>query len=189
MTWSKLQRTTFLSAARKAGWNAEQRYAVMRYAGCASDVVNGRPSVTAVSNTNRHFRECMAIAEGSVLGQGGRLRPPKDFPSWDAACNDTRAAEAALARAIAREAQERLSVHFDGNLLNAAVAHVATVTSNPLLPGVKPDRLEQCDGPTTHRVTECLRAWVGRKFLEGGLTPRTFQPPREARQRAERMSA
>lgn len=184
MTWSKPQRTTFLAAARKAGWSSEQRYMVMRYAGCPDDPVTGRPSAAAVANNNRHFRVCMAIAEAAVHGQGGQLRPPKESASWDAACNDGRANEAALARAIAREAAERLPGVFDAGLLAAAVRHVADYTSHPLLPGVKPERLEQCDWATTHRVTECLRAWVGRRFAEVGWEPRTFKIPRSARARA-----
>lgn len=185
MTWSKLQRTTFLAAATKAGWTADQRYMVMRYAGCPSDIVIKRPTVSAVGNSHRHFRECMAIAESACAQAGVTLRPPREGPSWNAACSDTRSEEEAFIRRVADEAVRRLPVHYDEGLIRWAVRHVSSEHSNPLLPGVKPETLEQCDGPTVHRVAECLRAFVGRKFLECGLEPQSFEVPRSARRRAE----
>jgi hypothetical protein len=185
MTWSKAQRTTFLAAATKAGWTADQRYMVMRYAGCPSDVVIKRPTVSAVGNSGRHFRECMAIAESACAQAGVKLRPPAEHPSWNDACFSTRHEEEQFIRRVADEAVRRLPVHYNESLIRWAVGHVASENSNPLLPGVKPETLEQCDGPTVHRVAECLRAFVGRKFLECGLEPQSFEVPASARRRAE----
>lgn len=186
MTWSKCQRTTFVAAASKAGWTDDQRYMVMRYAGCPSDLAKGRPTVSAQGNTSRHFRECMAIAESACAQAGVRLRPPREYPSWNDACDSTRHEEVAFIRRVAAEAVRRLPIHYDEGLIRWAVGHVASENSNPLLPGIKPETLEQCDGPTVHRVAECLRAFVGRKFLECGLEPQTFEVPRSARARADR---
>lgn len=180
MTWSKCQRTTFLAACNKAGLNSEQRYMLMRYVGCASDATLNRPTVTG-NHTRRQFRECMSLVEAAAAAEGVRVRPPREHDSWHAACHAERHEEEAFARRVAREAAERLPKHFDAGLLDTAVAHVATNNSNPLLPGIKPEHLEQCDGPTTRRVAECLRAWVGRVFHECGMTPHTFEIPKSAR--------
>lgn len=188
MTWSAPQRRVFVMTGSKAGWNDAQRYAVMRYAGCPSVRVRGedrpRPTVSAPGNTITHFRECMAVAESACRMAGVPVRPPREHPSWDAACHDHRGREEQFARRVAAEAERRLPRVFARGLLDRAVAHVAKATDNPLLPGVKPDRLEQCDGPTVHRVAECLRAWVGRTFAEHHITPDTFDIPTSARRRA-----
>lgn len=191
MTWSPKQQKLFVMAATKAGWNDAQRYMVMDYIGCPSvmKIIKGkevwRPSVSGPGNTRRHFRECMAIAESSAAENGVRIHPPKEHPSWNAACWDTRSEEEQFIRRVAAEAVRRLPIHYNEGLIRWAIGHVNGEKGNPLLPGVTPETLDQCDGPTVQRVAECLRAFVGRKFLECGLEPQSFEVPRSARRRAE----
>lgn len=185
MTWTKPQARTFIIASSTAGWTDEQRYAVMLYAGCPKGE-NQRPSVKHPGNMGRHFCECMAIAEADCAAKGVRLFKPSKAPSWAAACEDTRTAEIAKARQIADEAMRRLPAIFSEGLLAYTVRHVADHTSNPMLPGIKPERLEQCDGPTVHRVVESLKSFVGRKFELAGIKPHSFEITGAVRRRADR---
>lgn len=194
MTWSPKQRTVFLRAATIAGWNDRTRYLAMAHAGCPTDHAAGRPSVKHPGNTNKMFARVMELAESQG---GGAVAPPREFASWREAAMHELDRSRDFARQIAAEGVKRLPLKFaterDGARLEhddavAAVLHRIVVHCTdkdaPEFSSFRPQTITDCDTGQLYRVTEALKAWVGRELLAAGLRPECFDAPASARRRA-----
>jgi hypothetical protein len=180
--WSDSQRLTFLRACSAAGLNDAQRYILMHHCGCPSQA-EGRPSIKHARNTNTMFAAAMAIAEAQARQRGREIRPPREFASWREAALSSRMQLVNKARCIITEARERMPAWFDEGLERYIVEHTTAGDDGELVT-VAPKSLDEVDGGQAHRVVEALRAFVGRKFAQGGYTPRTFDIPPGAARRA-----
>lgn len=187
MSWTRAQQIRFLSATNAAGCNSEQRYMIMRYAGCreipprpGANHEQARPSVTSNFNNSRQFRHCMAIIEAMCKSQQVPIEPPRNHKTWHDLAHSSISREQELARDIVAEAARRLPAKFDSGLMGYAIDHVTKKITHPIFPDIKPETIEQCDGPTTHRVVELLRALVGREFQARGIRPSCFTIPTRA---------
>lgn len=198
--WSQAQRTTFLRACSAAGFNDAQRYIVMRHCGCPNQAAkqgggrdqggglsSPRPSIKHPRNTNAMFAAAMAIAEAQARQRGREVRPPREFTSWREAALSSRQQLVNKARCIIAEARERMPAWFDEGLERYIVEHTTAGDDGELVM-VAPKSLDEVDGGQAHRIVEALRAFVGRKFAEAGITPRTFDIPPAAQRRVPRAS-
>ena len=180
MGWTDGQRRIFLAGASAAGWNDQMRYVAMRHVGCPNFGCTGRPSVKHPRNTHGHLELLMALAES-------QCQPSRRFPvcqsadSWAKAEGAWRHRLEDLAVRIQEEAVDRLPAHFDDGLIGYAVRH--TTGNDPDTFNFRPTALTDCDAGQLYRVIECMKAIVGRRMLECGMQPRSFDVPAGARRR------
>ena len=183
MTWSQRQQVMVHKATTAAGWNAPQRYMAMTRAGCLKHARTGRPSVKHPRNTNTQFELFMDLAEACAAKHGRRVPKPRDHPSWRHVCIKKHYdGWFAKAKAIAREGQDRMPATFNDGLIQYAIDHTSPKDDIDLYG--TPQGLTECTTDQLYRVVELLKAMVGRKFIQAGLTPRSFEIPAEARRRA-----
>jgi hypothetical protein len=183
--WSIRQRSMFFRACNAARFNDAHRYILMHHCGCPLDPISKRPSVKHPRNTSHQLELFMSFAEPVARHNGKPIHPPRNHDSWDAAVNDKSSRARNMARQIIDEAIERAPVTFDAGLESYVVDHVCQHDPSGFL-DVHPESLDGCDAPTVYRVIECLRAFVGRRFAEMGIEPRSFRPPKSALKRAKR---
>lgn len=186
--WTPTQRKCFVIASTKAGWNDDQRYMAMRYAGCPLDKSTKRPSVKHPGNRDAQFEALMALAESAAIARGERVHPPRGKRSWSEASARGRERLAGLACAIAEEARLRMPAQFDAGLLPWMVERITRSDLPDLQGGFgagPTDDLRRCDAHQVHRVVEGLRAYVGRYFHRAGIVPNSFTIPPAAKRAAE----
>lgn len=191
MSWSPKQQKLIILAARFAGWNILQRYVVMKHCGCPINRETGYPSVKHERNTNQQFKMFMSFAEPVAKENGKPLYAPKNYGSWEAAMKDDCQRLRDRAHRIMLEAIEQVPSMYDDGLEQYVVKHVykqdQSDTGAQFLE-YEPECFLHCDAPTLVRCIECMRAFVGREFARRGITPRSFDIPRKARERARRAS-
>lgn len=185
--WSTKQRVMFLRACNAAGWDSTYRYIVMHHCGCPLDVESKRPSVKHPGNTNRQLELVMSFAEPVARDRGKPIRPPSKHKSWETAAFDQCSRLKLLATRIVDEACRKAPAHFDQGLLEYAIKHVCSHDRAGFME-VHPETLDQCDAPTLIRVVECLRAFVGRRFLELNINADSFKIPLSAQERSRRKA-
>ncbi|PCI10400.1 hypothetical protein COB72_03355 [bacterium] len=185
--WSSRQCTMFFIACNAAGWNSAHRYMVMNHCGCPLDSKTKRPSVKHPNNTNRQLEMAMSFAEPVARSRGKSIRPPSKYKSWQAAAEDRAGRMRSHARLIISEATRRAPGMFDEGLESYVVEHVCSHDHSGFMEST-PESIDQCDPPTIHKVIECLRAYVGRRFVEAGMNAQSFSIPKSARERAARRT-
>lgn len=175
--WTDAMRTVFLRAANAAGWNAEQRYMAMLYAGCPRTTTLGNPSVKHECNTTRQWQACMAIAESHAeQQQRGHLVPrPQNADSWYDVAREAVVAEAALLRRIEAEAVALAPDKFSPGFALGCAQRMAHGSPAWLTGGVEPASLDELDQGLMYRTIEFVKAWVQRELGARGLTPTTFR--------------
>ena len=187
MSWTHRQRKCVIMACSAAGWSAQQRYMVMHHCGCPLVHATKRPSVNHPRNTSEQMGLVMSFAEPVARDRGKPIPPPRQHASWEAAVADKGARQRHKCKAIIEEAVRRVPSRFDKGLEAYIVGHIYKQDQSPTgarFLEAEPESIDQCDGPTTHRALECLRAFVGREFAKRDLTPETFTIPRRASERA-----
>ncbi|MGV6813701.1 MAG: hypothetical protein ACWA5W_01685 [Phycisphaerales bacterium] len=183
--WSPRQRSMFFRACNAARYDDAHRYILMHHCGCPLDPISKRPSVKHPRNTSHQLELFMSFAEPVARHYGKPISPPKHYGSWEAAVQDKAGRARHKARKIIAEAIERAPGIFDAGLESFVVDHVCQHDPSGFM-SVHPESIDQCDAPTVYRVIECLRAFVGRRFAEIGIEPRSFRPPKSALERAKR---
>ena len=191
MSWTQKQQRLAIMATQLAGWNILQRYMVMKHCGCPIDRQTGHPSTKHDRNTNQQFAMFMSYAEPVARDRGKPLHPPRNHESWEAVVHDDAHRLRDRAHRIMIEAIERVPSKYDKGLEQYVVKHVYSCDQSQTGAGFleyEPESFAQCDGPTLIRCIECMRAFVGREFARRGITPRSFDIPRKAQERARKAS-
>ena len=133
----------------------------------------------------------MSYAEPVARDRGKPLHPPRNHESWEAVVHDDAHRLRDRAHRIMIEAIERVPSKYDKGLEQYVVKHVYSCDQSQTGAGFleyEPESFAQCDGPTLIRCIECMRAFVGREFARRGITPRSFDIPRKAQERARKAS-
>lgn len=189
MAWSKSQIITIHQAAKAADWNTAQRYIAMKHVGCPLLGKTGdkdrRPSVSHPRNTNTHFDLLMALAESHALMQGrGDMMPRRRAGKkdgrhfWSDAAVDHAHRMRQLAQRIAEEARLRMPTEFGTDFLEGFIVRMTHADDASVTGGAgvaRPRHLLACDEGQCYRIVEGLKAWVGRKLAERGMTPHCFE--------------
>lgn len=181
MTWSRPQQIMLAKAAAAAGWNDRQRYLAMRHCGCP--LRGGRPSMAHPGNTQASFELVMALAEAAAGERGERVPQARDGKPWRSHVGRHTQRLERLAREIALEAVTRLPLVFNVGLTRYTIEHTTRDDEAEFRLHCSPERLDQLDGGQLYRVVESLKAHVGRRFVEAGLVPRSFDLPASVRRR------
>ncbi|MBL0920721.1 MAG: hypothetical protein IBJ10_01190 [Phycisphaerales bacterium] len=194
--WSKSQTIMLLRAATCAGWNDAQRHIAMRHAGCPNDEKD-KPSVKHPRNTQAQFEIVMALAEAQAAERHALDKFPlpnqkgvqHGVRGWRDVAAAGRSRSLRFAEAIWAEAAERIPEIFGKpSALRGFIARQTRNDPPSITLGREAEWLGDLDEGQLYRVTEGLRAWVGREFLVRDIEPKSFRIPPHVRRQLERSS-
>lgn len=200
MGWSRPMQIYFFRAAEAAGWNEQQRYIVMRHAGCAEKqraAAKGsgtasegqlRPSANDARNTIEQWELCMCVAQAGADERGNGAAVPKSIRGipWG---DVERLAIERMRFAIGRVWEElvlRMPDLFHPDGLPGFVQRMTEKDQPQFVLGAPPRTIADCDAAQLHRVLEGIKAWGTRRCLERDITPKTFHL--NARERARHFA-
>lgn len=178
MSWTPKQCKLLHIAANLAGWNAQQRYMVMRHHGCPLMSSTGNPSVTHKGNTQRSYELVMAAAEASAASRGADMSkfPQPAKGTWRELSGQEFLRTRQLIQAIAHEAVVELPDKFVPNFLSGFITRQTEKdVESACAITHRPTCLEDCDEGQLYRIVEGLKAWVGRAFIAAGRKPKSFK--------------